>query len=156
MRYVLDTSALVDAWNKWYSPDTIPGVWDNLEDLGRSAQLTIPDAVLLELQIHDDALYRWCRDRKDFICTASSQEIQELVKEICDSYPNLRKAGTPSKNFADPIVIAVAEHFGSAVVTHEIPTGNLNGPRIPDVCKDRGIRVLQFHRLVREQGWTFG
>jgi len=153
--YVLDTSALVDAWSKWYSPLSIPPFWDNLEILATVKEATIPDAVLLELEVIDDDLYRWCKEREDFICTPSTEEIQDLVKRIADDYPNLRNAGTPSKNFADPVVIAVAEYFGCAVVTHENATGNLNGPRIPDVCRDKGIRVMQVHHLVLEQGWTF-
>ena len=155
MLYVLDTSALVDAWSKWYSPRSIPSFWDNLENLAISNACTIPDAVLLELQSVDDDLYRWCRDRESFLCTQTTEEIQEVVKRISNNYPNLRQAGTPSKNFADPIVIAVAEHFKCAVVTHEQATGNLNGPKMPDVCKDLGIRVMQIHHLVLKQGWTF-
>lgn len=89
------------------------------------------------------------------LCAHSTQEIQDIVKMVADKYPNLRRAGPSSKNLADPIVIAMAQHFSCAVVTHERATGNLNGPRIPDVCRDMGIRVMQVHHLVLEQGWTF-
>lgn len=155
MGYVLDTSALVDAWTKWYSPQSIRRFWDNLEGLGKSGIATIPDAALFELQVIDDDLYRWCKQRENIMVTPSSPEIQAIVKAISTSYPNLRNAGPPGKNFADPVVIALAEHKKCAVVTHEKMTGNLNGPRIPDVCKARGIRVMQIHHLVLEEGWKF-
>ncbi len=155
MLYVLDTSALVDAWRKWYSPRSIPSFWERLEELGRSEEAIIPDMVLLELERVDDELYRWCRERAGSLCAHSTQEIQDIVKMVADKYPNLRRAGPSSKNLADPIVIAMAQHFSCAVVTHEHATGNLNGPRIPDVCRDMGIRVMQVHHLVLEQGWTF-
>jgi hypothetical protein len=153
--YVFDTSALVDAWSKWYSPESIPTFWDNLEELARRGDATIPDAVLLELESMDDDLYRWCHDREDFFCTATTEDIQLLITQISDNYPNLRRAGMPSRNFADPVVIALALHFGATVITHEMATGNLNGPRIPDVCRDIGIRVMQVHTLVRELQWQF-
>lgn len=155
MGYILDTSALVDAWTKWYSPQSIPRFWDRLEKLARSGTATFPDAFLLELQVIDDGLYRWCKQREDIIVTPTTPQIQALVTVISTTYPNLRYAGVPGRNFADPVVIALAEHNGYAVVTHENATGNLNGPRIPDVCKARGIRVMQFHHLVLEQRWTF-
>ena len=155
MLYVLDSSALVDAWTKWYSPRVIPRFWGYLENLAQAGDATIPDAVLLELKPVDDGLYEWCRERESVICTLSTEQIQEIVKVISDGYPNLRNASLSGKNFADPVVIAVAEHFGCAVVTHEKATGNLNGPRIPDVCRDKGIKVMQVHHLVLEQGWTF-
>jgi hypothetical protein len=153
--YVLDTSALVDAWTKWYSPQSIPRFWDKLEGLGRSGMAAIPDAVLFELQPIDDGLYRWCKQRENIIVEPSTPEIQIIVAAISTKYPNLRYAGAPGKNFADPVVIALAKHKKYAVVTHEKMTGNLNGPKIPDVCKAEGITVMQIHHLVLEQKWTF-
>ena len=155
MGYVLDTSALVDAWTKWYSPQSIPRFWDNLERLGHSGTATFPDAVLLELQEIDDGLYRWCKKRENIIVTPTTPEIQAIVTAISTNYPNLRYAGPPGRNFADPVVIALAEHKGYAVITHEKATSNLNGPKIPDVCKAKGIKVMQIHHLVLELRWTF-
>lgn len=155
MGYVIDTSALVDAYTKWYSPKSIPTFWDRLEALADSGEATVPDAVLLELEVVDDGLYRWCKDREDAMVTPTTEDIQAIVTTISTSYPALRNAGAPGRNFADPIVIALAEYLDFSVVTHELATGNLNGPRIPDVCRDKGISVMQVHHMVRELGWTF-
>lgn len=155
MGYVLDTSALVDAWTKWYSPLTIPPFWDRIELLAQSGDLVIPDTVLLELEAVDDGIFRWCKDREAIICRPTTSEIQSIVTNISTIYPNLRHAGAPGRNLADPVVIALAEYLSFMVVTHENATGNLNGPRIPDVCRDKGIRVMQFHHLVSEEGWVF-
>lgn len=156
MGYIFDTSALVDAWTKWYSMSSIPRFWQNLEQLAVSSQALIPDAVLLELQPVDDELYRWCKTRESTLVAPTSQPVQELVAEISNGFPNLRHVGPPGANFADPVVIALAIHMQFGVVTHEQATGNLHGPRIPDVCKARGVRVMQVHHVVLERGWTFG
>jgi len=155
LQYVIDTSALVDAWTKWYSPRTIPSFWINIEYLGKEKILGIPDGVILELQVIEDDLYKWCKEREDIMSIISTDEIQALIKKIANEYPNLRNSSKAKKNFADPIVIAAAEYHKCSVVTHESPTGTINGPRIPDVCKDKGLRVLQIHHLVKDQGWVF-
>lgn len=155
MGYVLDTSALVDAYRKWYAPQTIPGFWDRLEELAVSGEAVIPDAVLLELEVVDDGIYRWCKDHEETLVQPTTQEVQAVVSTISNTYPALRSAGVSGRNFADPIVIALAEHAGFAVVTHENATGDINGPRMPDVCRDRGIPVMQLYHMVQQLGWKF-
>lgn len=41
------------------------------------------------------------------------------------------------------------------VVTGEKHSGNLNTPRIPDVCDHYGIRCINLLQLIREQKWYF-
>ncbi len=82
MGYVLDTSALVDAWTKWYSPQSIPRFWDRLEALAHTGEAVLPDAVLLELEHVDDDLYRWCKDREEIICKPTTVEIQNSLNHI--------------------------------------------------------------------------
>lgn len=156
MDYILDTSALIRAWNEWYRIENFPDIWNGLEHLAENSVLTIPDAVLLELLDQANDLGRWCKDREDLIINPSDQEIQEIVKQIGVDFPGLKNASMPRKtNFADPFVIATAHHLDAAVVSNEEPTGKLSGPKIPDVCKEINIRHLMFHRIVRDQGWTF-
>ena len=155
MGYILDSSALVDAYNKWYSPESIPSFWNKIEEAAIAGELFIPDGVLLELERIDDGLYRWCKDREEILVVPTTDDIQNRIELISNSYPNLRKAGVPGRNFADPIVIALAQHKEFSVVTHESYTGNINGPKIPDVCKDLGIRVMQIYIMVKNLGWQF-
>ena len=118
--------------------------------------MTIPDAVLLELQDQSNELYRWCKDREAVLINPSGQEIQAIVKQIGIDYPGLKNASMPKKtNFADPFVIASGRHLDAAVVSNEEPTSKISGPKIPDVCKEMRIRHIMFHRIVRDQGWKF-
>jgi len=41
------------------------------------------------------------------------------------------------------------------VVTEETLSGNLDKPRIPDVCDALGVRWLNLIGFVRAQGWSF-
>lgn len=156
MLYVVDTSALIAAWDQWYSPERFPPFWEYLERMARERELTAPEQVLWDLKSRDTELYRWCSQRRDILFTETRSEIQRIVERLANAHPNLRSRGPGSKNFSDFYVIATACHFGCAVVTQESATGNIRGPRIPDVCKEEGLRVLQIWRVGEEQGWEFG
>ena len=133
MDYVLDTSALIRAWNEWYRIENFPDIWSGLEYLALNSILTIPDAVLLELQDQSNELYRWCKDRKAVLINPSGQEIQAIVKQIGIDYPGLKNASMPKKtNFADPFVIATGQHLDAAVVSNEEPTAKISGPLTTD------------------------
>lgn len=56
---------------------------------------------------------------------------------------------------ADPFVIATAIERNAVVVTGELPTGNMNKPRIPDVCNAKSIRSISFLDMIRELKLTF-
>jgi hypothetical protein len=43
----------------------------------------------------------------------------------------------------------------SVVVTGEMLTGNLDKPRIPDVCRAKNIRCINFLEMIRELKLTF-
>lgn len=60
-----------------------------------------------------------------------------------------------NRSQADPFVIATAEILQGAVVTGEKPRGNLEVPKIPDVCDARKIRCIGFLEMLRELGWKF-
>ena len=87
MIYVLDSSALVDAWSKWYSPLSIPRFWDDLEGLASAGNATIPDAVLFELEHIEDGLFKWCKARENFLTTITTPPIQSIVRYISNNYP---------------------------------------------------------------------
>jgi len=43
--YCLDANVLIQAWQKYYSPEICPEYWDNLIELGRKGRIFIPNAV---------------------------------------------------------------------------------------------------------------
>ena len=81
---------------------------------------------------------------------------QQEVRKILSRYPGMLniKKGTSG---ADPWVIALAMKFqNGVVVTEEKSTGNLQHPRIPDVCKVSNIECVTIAGVVKKENWIFG
>lgn len=155
MIYSVDTSALVDAWRVWYPPDTHPSLWEKIDGIAREGRLFISDMVLEELHDRDDDLASWCDARETFLCCPSDIDVQESLREIINAHPNLGATIPGGKNFADPYVIAAARVRSAIVVSHEKRTNNLNGPKIPDVCRAYGIEYRRLPDVIRAEGWRF-
>ena len=156
MKYILDTSAIVDAWTEQYQPSFLEDLWISLISLAEASDLGIPDAVFLELHDRDDELYRWCKKNEDSLSIVSDNSVQKVVKNLEKKYPQFKFSGLPrSKNFADLFVIALARVHHSSVVVHEKATGNLRGPKIPDICHNEGIECIRFHDIIIREHWRF-
>ena len=55
---------------------------------------------------------------------------------------------------ADFFIIATAKVKGFVVVTEEGPTGKLQRPNIPDVCRDHGVDCINLIKLIRAEAWV--
>ncbi|MEW4530817.1 DUF4411 family protein [Maioricimonas sp. JC845] len=150
--YSIDTSALLDAWVRWYPPAVFPSVWKFLEDSVANGTIVATEEVRHELQRKEDDLHDWIRRHTSMI-VPHDEAIQESVLEILAQFPKLVDERT-SKSMADPFVIAVARVRGYAVVTGE-KGGSPHRPKIPNVCEHFGVRVMGIVELFRERGWAF-
>jgi hypothetical protein len=57
LKYSIDTSAILDAWTRYYPPDVMPGLWKQLEELVDNGQLLATEEVLYELEKKEDNVY---------------------------------------------------------------------------------------------------
>lgn len=151
--YVIDTSALLDGWVRYYPPDVFPSLWSHLEEMITSGELLSPDEVLSELSQKDDAVHKWAKTNGAMF-VALDEEIQEATAEILAEFPRLVGA-MKDRNRADPFVIALAKTKQAVVVTGEKSAGTRDRPRIPTVCNHFGISHCTLLELIREKGWTF-
>ena len=152
--YCIDTSSLVHAYQRSYPPDVLPLLWDEkLDELIVTGQLVSPFDVLEELKQKHDELYEWAKARQQMFIEID--HYQDELSGIMAAFPRLvdTKKG---KSGADPMVIALAasKNPGYTVVTEE-SFGSDKSPRIPDVCRDRGIRCINVLQLLRDQSWSF-
>ena len=152
MPYSLDTSALIDAWDRFYPPDHFPTLWQRVERGIADGQLVAIDEVQDELSRRSEAIHDWLTDRGLFV--PISVDVQESVREILALRPQLVGAGA-GRGLADPFVIALARVHGYTVVTQESRSSKRDAAKIPNVCEHFGIRHIEFPTLVVEMGWTF-
>jgi hypothetical protein len=150
--HCFDSSSYIECWTRFYPPDVFPGLWDRLDGLADADGLFSPREVLVELEMKEDGLPDWVRQRPK-ILVELDEEVQEAVRAILAAYPLLVKA-TAQRTEADAFVIAVAEVRGLTVVSQEKP-GSAARPQIPDVCAARGVPCIDVLQFIRDQGWTF-
>ena len=150
---VIDTSALLDGWIRYYPPDVFPALSSNLEEMIKSGELLSPDEVLLELGQKDDEIHQWAKANSTMFVPLD-EEIQSATQEILKQFPRLVGA-MKDRNRADPFVIAVAKVRNATVVTGEKSSGIRERPRIPNVCDHFEISHLTLLQLIRDKGWTF-
>lgn len=150
--YCLDTSALIDAYYRTYLPGAFPGVWRAIERLAGAGVAVASAEVRQELSVGGHELHEWAKSVPGMF-VETDERIIALAAEVCRSYANLVQPGS-AKSKADPFVIAVARERSCAVITCERATNNMNGPRIPDVCRAMGIRLVSIAQMLEEQRIT--
>lgn len=153
MRYSIDTSAILDGWRRHYPPDVFPALWQRLDQLITSSDLAATEEVLRELERKDDEVHEWFKERGGMFILID-EPIQIAVAQLLADYRRLVN-DQRNRSMGDPWVIALAQVHGCAVVSGEQRSGNLNRPRIPDVCDALGIRCISLLELIREQRWLF-
>lgn len=132
--YCFDTSALMDAWNRYYPPDVLPPLWEKLDQFAADGTAICPDEVLKELSKKDDA--------------------QLEASTLLAAFPRLVDT-RKNRSIADPFVIALAKVKSATVVTGERAVGTSERPRIPNVCGHFAIKCIGMLQLIRDEGWVF-
>ena len=151
MPYSVDTSAFLDAWDRHYPPDVFGSIWEQMDIAARNGTLLAADEVLRELSKKADGAHAWMKTRPEMVISVDAQ-IEGHVREIMRRYPRLvdTKKG---RSGGDPFVIAVARARNLTVITSENLQGNIQVPKIPDVCQHMGIPCIRLLDFFREQGW---
>lgn len=151
-RYSIDTSALLDAWVRWYPPDIFLGLWDKLDVLATTGILVASEEVENEFERKSDDVLEWIKRRPAMIIP-HDEPIQHHARVILKDFQKMvdERSG---KSMADPFVIALAKVCDLTVVTGE-KGGTPRRPKIPSVCDHYGIRCIGITELIRECEWTF-
>ena len=153
MPYCVDTSGWLDGWQRHYPPDVFPTLWAKIDALVQSGEIISSEEVYLELERKSDELHSWIQGRKQMLIPLD-EEIQVRATTLLAEYPRLVDT-LRGRSKADPFVIATAMERNAVVVTGEIISGNLEKPRIPDVCQVKSIRCINFLQMIRELKLTF-
>lgn len=150
MSYSVDTSALMNAWRKYYPPEVFESLWHRIDGLIREGRMLAPDEVLRELKQKDDELYDWVRQRPEMLVPLNGA-ILDRAALIGNQHPSLIRTKGVMSGAADPYVIALAQERNLTVVTDE--KSKPSKPRIPDVCQALGIPWMPLVQVFRVEGW---
>ncbi|CAO80131.1 DUF4411 family protein [Candidatus Cloacimonas acidaminovorans] len=152
--YCLDSNALIEPWNKYYSPK-ISNYFDILERLIIENRIFCTEEVALEIKKGDDLLYKWLKKNESNFVKTIDSDVQKKVRIILSQFPNLIDS-KKQRSMADPWVIAHAWSLNAVVVTKEYPIDNVKKHcKIPDVCKFYNICCMDDWQFIAELGITF-
>ena len=155
---------LIQAWQKYYSPDFCPGYWDILNELGKQGRIFIPEEVKNEIVVADtsdkleDDLSKWLK-RSTIPIHKPTENVIACWQKILQSDPThkLLVDNIKGRSLADPWLIAHAMDMNSTVVTKENIDSAMNSKRvkIPNVCKNMGVRCIDDFEFIKEIGVKF-
>lgn len=151
--YSFDTSAILNGRRDLFRPTVFQGLWSQVEAMIVDGRIRAVDIVRDELVRRDDDASSWAKEQSRLFCELD-EEVQMATRDILRSHPKLVGAGG-GRNGADPFVIALAMVTTGTVVTEERFSGNLQKPKIPDVCHAIGVPCTNLMGFIEDQGWTF-
>ena len=159
IKYCIDTNILIQAWQKYYSPQICPEYWEVLNQLGKSGQIFIPEEVKEEILKTEDDLSIWIKNC-DIPILRTDQKVTENLSKIYNANP-LHKYlvdNTRARSLADPWVIAHAITQNATVVTQEIKVTAVNSRRIkiPNVCENMKVKFINHFNMIKELNIRFG
>lgn len=149
---MFDSSAIIDAGERYYPIDVFPSFWNRMEALVLSGRFIAPEFLIDELAKKDDAWRDWVYERRDKIIVPVDAAMLAVVREIMAAFPALVDVDK-NRSGGDPFFIALAKITGSVLVTGE--KSKPSRPRIPDVCSAMGISYINILSLIRAENWQF-
>jgi hypothetical protein len=153
VKYSLDSDAIINAWRD-YPIENFPKIWDWVESLGTNEIGGMSEVVFKELERGGDECFEWFKKRRELFVHPSGQEVQAQVQRLVTTYNNFGLV--TGKNEGDPFVIALAIVKNAIVVTNESPSNNMNGPKIPDICRAEDITRIKFVEVITREGEILG
>lgn len=135
---VFDTSAFINGSRLHLPMATFPSVWDLVSDAMADGRIVSPREAYNELKARDDDLFRWAKDRQGAFVEPSS-EVQAEAGAIAAMLPS-----SPTRDVADPWVIAEAKVRSFTVITYE--GQSFSGERtrkwhakMPGICQELDV-----------------
>ena len=150
MSYSVDTSALMDAWVRYYPPDVFDTLWKRVDAMVEEGRLLAVYEVQRELAKQDDELHKWVTARPTML-VALDESLQHTAAAIINRFPSLTSTKSVMSGSADAFVIALAQERNLTVVTAE--KSKPSKPRIPDVCKSLDVPCIALVEMFRVEGW---
>ncbi len=157
-KYCLDANVLIQAWQKYYSPNVCPSYWDILNTLGIEERIFIPEMVYEEIVRTEDYLSKWLKS-SNIPIRKIDENVTRCLQAIYSANPihKFLADNTKARSLADPWVIAHAINEEAIVVTKEEKVTALNSKKIkiPNVCENMNISWINDFQMIAELGVRF-
>lgn len=157
--YLLDSNVFIEAKNRYYAFDLVPGFWEWLDSASDAGVIGSIDQVRHELTRGTDDLSKWASGRPDVFRPAD----ELVVKKLAELSVWANGAGYTSAavseflSVADYYLVAHAAAYGDTVVTHEQPQAAAKKRiLIPNACIAMGVKYCDTFTMLRSGSVQFG
>lgn len=159
-RYVIDSSALINAARTYYAFDLAPKFWSLLESQFENGNLLSIDRVQDELLAGDDALSKWTRKNSSMFKTSKDQAIATSYGQLQrwahqqSQYTTAALSEFAIEKNADPWLVAWSNVHKDVLVTFESQTSLAVQKRIPipNACRAFGVEFCDLFEMMRKLG----
>lgn len=156
--YVLDANVFIDAKNRHYGFDFVPGFWDWLVAQHGAGVLCSISEVKAELEDRQDELTAWARNNSRLFLPLD-QAVQRSLQQLANwANSGSFKPAAVSKFLgdADYPLVAYAHAHSHTVVTHEKSRPDATARiLIPDACTALGVPCIDPFTMLRTEGAKF-
>jgi hypothetical protein len=168
MLYLLDANTLIDAKRDYFQFERVPEFWGWLQYQGEIGNIKVP----LEIYEEFEEARKADGSRDELSEWAVSLEVRDALLLAEDADPGLVALVTTTGYAADladdeiekigrdPFLIAYAhaDPAGRTIVSTEVskPSRLRANRRVPDVCRDLGIRCINNFNLLNELDFRTG
>ena len=153
MSYWQDANVFIQAKNKTYKFGRVPQFWAFLSAQLEAGTLKVPKIVYEELVKINDELATWCKARKTKgLCVHANKQVQACYQQIAN-HVMTKYAERHANEFlkgGDGWVIAHAMAERGIVVTQESDKPTKTKVKIPNVCKEFGVKCIDTYDMLEE------
>ena len=155
MRYLIDTNVLIEARDRYYSFEMVPGFWVWLEAQHSEGILFSVTKVREELMGRKDDLEHWVKGLPTSFFLEPDGATFSAMGDLSDwatNHHNYRDLAVQTfLASADYVLAAHACAHGYTVVSQEEPAPDAKKSiKLPDACNAIGVNCLQTFRWLRE------
>ena len=161
--YLVDANVPIEATNRYYSFSICPGFWDTLVWHADSGAVCSVDVVKRELLGGNDDLAVWVKNVAPAAAFHSTNDADVVawygrIANWVQNEPQFRpEAKAEFMKAADPWLVADAGAHGMMLVTQETPEPmSRKKVKIPDVCRQFGVRWVSTFGMLEDLGVAFG
>jgi hypothetical protein len=157
--YLLDANVFIDAKNRHYAFDIVPGFWDWLERAHQAGTVYTVQKVYDEVVAGGDDLSVWIQSQPASFRLAPGAGDQASLRTVSQWAVSGSYAQAAVASFlasADYFIVAQAHSLGYTVVTQETAgSGSKKRIKIPDACNAVGVPWLTPFKMLSTEGVRF-